>query len=139
VLELQTRLETLGRSPDFLDGIPGDIPPRQSDRKQGDNNTQPPASGAAATGAELTDFNRAAEAAKQDFYLVCYKQSPNGPNFTALNVARVIIGYPPSVLALSRLAFDSCFGLPWHCQQAELFDSCRLVRFKRNITNAHAQ
>ena len=113
MLELQTRLETLGRSPDFLDGIPGDIPPRQSDRKQGDNNTQPPASGAAATGAELTDFNRAAEAAKQDFYLVCYKQSPNGPNFTALNVARVIIGYPPSVLALSRLAsihVSDCHG-----------------------------
>ena len=128
MLELQTRLETLGRSPDFLDAIPGDKRPRQSDRKQGDNNTQPPASGAAASGAELTDFNRAAEAAKQDFYLVWYKQSPNGPNFTALNFARVTIGYPPSVLGAVAPGFDSCFGLPWHCQQAELFDSCQLVR-----------
>ena len=104
MLELQTRLETLGRSTDFLDGIPGAKRPRQSDRKQGGSNTQRPASGAAAAGAELTDFNRAAEAAKQDSYLVCSKQSPNSPNFTALNVARVTIGYPPSVLALSRLA-----------------------------------
>jgi hypothetical protein len=57
VLEVQMLLETLGRSPDFLDGIPGAKRPRQSDRKQGDSNTQPPASGAAAAGAELTDFN----------------------------------------------------------------------------------
>jgi hypothetical protein len=39
VLELQTRLETLGMRPGFLDGIPGPKLPRQSDvtRNQGDS------------------------------------------------------------------------------------------------------